>query len=176
MWLSRPREALAACRAGDTLVVTKLDRLARSLPDARATADELTQRQTSLPMAGRFYDPTDAVGRLLLNILAKVAAFESGLIRLRTARACSSPRPRVGSAASCPSSTTGKKLIPSLGCTAPQSGNASKGAGLVEATSKRRRHTTPTWLNGRSGFACRNAGSGRSADVRVSGRVRCDVG
>ena len=30
------REALAACREGDTLVVTKLDRLARSLPDARA--------------------------------------------------------------------------------------------------------------------------------------------
>ena len=36
------REALAACRDGDTLVVTKLDRLARSLPDARAIADELT--------------------------------------------------------------------------------------------------------------------------------------
>ena len=35
------REALAACRAGDTLVVTKLDSLARSLPDARAIADEL---------------------------------------------------------------------------------------------------------------------------------------
>jgi len=35
------REALAACRSGDTLVVTKLDRLARSLPDARAIADEL---------------------------------------------------------------------------------------------------------------------------------------
>jgi len=32
------REALAACRSGDTLVVTKLDRLARSLPDARAIA------------------------------------------------------------------------------------------------------------------------------------------
>jgi len=29
------REAMAACRDGDTLVVTKLDRLARSLPDAR---------------------------------------------------------------------------------------------------------------------------------------------
>ena len=42
------REALAACRAGDTLVVTKLDRLARSLPDARAIADELTTRQISL--------------------------------------------------------------------------------------------------------------------------------
>jgi DNA invertase Pin-like site-specific DNA recombinase len=36
------REALAACRDGDTLVVTKLDRLARPLPDARAIADGAT--------------------------------------------------------------------------------------------------------------------------------------
>jgi len=35
------REALAACRTGDTLVVSKLDRLARSVPDARDIADEL---------------------------------------------------------------------------------------------------------------------------------------
>ncbi len=58
------REALAACRAGDTLVVTKLDRLARSLPDARAIADELTTRQVRLSLGGSVYDPTDAVGRL----------------------------------------------------------------------------------------------------------------
>jgi DNA invertase Pin-like site-specific DNA recombinase len=51
------REALAACRAGDTLVVTKLDRLARSLPDARAIADELTARQISLSLGGSVYDP-----------------------------------------------------------------------------------------------------------------------
>jgi DNA invertase Pin-like site-specific DNA recombinase len=37
------RLALAACRAGDTLVVTKLGRLARSLPDARDIFDELTK-------------------------------------------------------------------------------------------------------------------------------------
>lgn len=36
------REAIAAVRAGDTLVVAKLDRLARSLPGARDIADELT--------------------------------------------------------------------------------------------------------------------------------------
>ena len=78
------REALAACRAGDTLVVTKLDRLARSLPDARAIADELTARQISLSLGGSLYDPTDAVGRLLFNVLAMVAEFESDLIRLRT--------------------------------------------------------------------------------------------
>ena len=76
------REALAACRAGDTLVVTKLDRLARSLPDARAIAEELTTRQISLSLGGSVYDPTDAVGRLLFNVLAMVA--ESDLIRLRT--------------------------------------------------------------------------------------------
>ena len=79
------REALTACRAGDTLVVTKLDRLARSLPDARAIADELSARQISLSLGGSVYDPTDAVGRLLFNVLAMVAEFlESDLIRLRT--------------------------------------------------------------------------------------------
>lgn len=57
------REALAACRAGDTLVVTKLDRLARSLPDVRAIADELTARQVRLNLGGSVYDPTDAVER-----------------------------------------------------------------------------------------------------------------
>jgi len=78
------REALAACREGDTLVVTKLDRLARSLPDARAIADDLTQRQVRLNLGGSVYDPTDPVGRLLFNVLAMVAEFETDLIRLRT--------------------------------------------------------------------------------------------
>jgi len=71
------REALAACREGDTLVVTKLDRLARSLPDARAIADELTARQVRLSLGGSVYDPNDAVGRLLFNVLAMVAVISS---------------------------------------------------------------------------------------------------
>lgn len=70
------REALAACRAGDTLVATKLDRLARSLPDARAIADELTTRQISLSLGGSVHDPND--------VLVMVAESESDLIRLRT--------------------------------------------------------------------------------------------
>ena len=78
------REAMAACREGDTLVVTKLDRLARSLPDARAIADELTVRQVKLSLGASVYDPNDPVGRLLFNVLAMVAEFESDLIRLRT--------------------------------------------------------------------------------------------
>ncbi len=78
------RQALAACRTGDTLVVTKLDRLARSLPDARAIADELTTSQVKLNLGGSVHDPTDPVGRLLFNVLAMVAEFEADLARMRT--------------------------------------------------------------------------------------------
>ncbi|MFC5932191.1 recombinase family protein [Cryobacterium melibiosiphilum] len=78
------REALAACRAGDTLVVTKLDRLARSLRDAKDIVDDLTLREVKLSIGGSVYDPTDPVGRLLFNVLAMVAEFEADLIRART--------------------------------------------------------------------------------------------
>lgn len=76
--------ALTACRAGDTLVVTKLDRLARSLPDARDILAELTAKSVRLSMGGSVHDPSDPVGRLLFNVLAMVAEFESDLIRMRT--------------------------------------------------------------------------------------------
>lgn len=78
------REAMAACRGGDTLVVTKLDRLARSLPDARDIVAELTDRQVKLNIGGSVHDPTDPVGRLLFNVLAMIAEFESDLIKMRT--------------------------------------------------------------------------------------------
>jgi Resolvase, N terminal domain len=71
------RLALAACRAGDTLVVTKLDRLARSLPDARDILDELTTGNVKLSLGGSIHDPTDPVGRLLQR------ARHGGGIRIR---------------------------------------------------------------------------------------------
>ncbi len=74
-------KALAACRNGDTLVVSKLDRLARSLPDARDIADELTRKGVALNLGGSIYDP---VGKLLFNVLGMVAEFEADLIRART--------------------------------------------------------------------------------------------
>jgi len=78
------REALAACRGGDTLVVAKLDRLARSLRDAKDIIDELTAKDVKLSIGGSVHDPNDPVGRLLFNVLAMVAEFESDLIRTRT--------------------------------------------------------------------------------------------
>lgn len=74
------REALAACRSGDTLVVTKLDRLARSVPDARDIVAELTASGVRLQLGSSVHDP---VGRLLFNVLAMVAEFEADLIRAR---------------------------------------------------------------------------------------------
>ena len=78
------REALAACREGDTLVVTKLDRLARSVTDARAIAEEPTCLHVRLSLGGAVYDPTEPVGRLLFSVLAMVAEFEADLISMRT--------------------------------------------------------------------------------------------
>lgn len=77
-------QALAAIRQGDTFVVPKLDRLARSVPDARAIADELEKRGVKLALGASVYDPTDPMGRMFFNILATFAEFESDLIRMRT--------------------------------------------------------------------------------------------
>jgi DNA invertase Pin-like site-specific DNA recombinase len=65
-------QALAAVRSGDTLVVPKLDRLARSVPDARAIGDSLAERGIALS------------GKMFFNILATFAEFEVDLLRMRT--------------------------------------------------------------------------------------------
>src|ERR1041385_6009672 len=52
-------QALAAVRAGDTLVVSKLDRLARSVPDARQIGDSLAAGGVRLSIAGGGFDPAD---------------------------------------------------------------------------------------------------------------------
>lgn len=77
-------QAIAACRSGDTLVVAKLDRLARSVPDAAAIAAELAGREVALSLGGTVYDPTDPVGKLMFTTLAMVAEFEADLISART--------------------------------------------------------------------------------------------
>ena len=77
-------QALAAVRKGDTLVVPKLDRLARSVPDARSIAAELAVRGVTLALGQSRYDPADPMGKMFFNILAAFAEFEADLIRLRT--------------------------------------------------------------------------------------------
>ena len=69
-------QALAAVRAGDTL--------ARSVPDARAIAEELEKRGVALALGRQIHDPSDPMGKMFFNILATFAEFEADLIRMRT--------------------------------------------------------------------------------------------
>ena len=69
-------------RPWHTLVV--VDRLARSVPDARAIADRLRERGVKLALGRALYDPGDPMGKMFFNILATFAEFEADLIRMRT--------------------------------------------------------------------------------------------
>ena len=71
-------------RAGDTFVVPKLDRLARSVPDARAIAEELELRGVRLQLGSSIHDPRDPMGRMFFNVLATFAEFEADLLSMRT--------------------------------------------------------------------------------------------
>ena len=75
----RPR--LEACleymRAGDTLVVTRLDRLARSTLHLCQIADELERKGVHLQVIDQNIDTSDAIGRLLFNMLGAIAQFET---------------------------------------------------------------------------------------------------
>src|SRR5229473_3323253 len=77
-------QALAAVREGDALVVPKLDRLARSVPDARDIGDTLVARGVRLSLGGTVYDPGDPMSKMFFNMLAVFAEFEVDLLRMRT--------------------------------------------------------------------------------------------
>lgn len=77
-------QALAAVREGDTLTVTKLDRLARSVPDALEILGGLSDRGVRFALGGSVYDWNDPFAKMFLTILATIAEFEAGLIRQRT--------------------------------------------------------------------------------------------
>ena len=68
--------ALDYVRERDVLVVTKLDRLARSIRDLCAIVDRLEAKGVSLRILGMGLDTATANGRLMLNVLGSVAQFE----------------------------------------------------------------------------------------------------
>ena len=102
-------QAMAAVREGDTLVVSKLDHLARSVPDARHIADQLEAKGVKLALGRNVYDPTDPMGKMFLNILATFAEFEADLIRMRTREGMALARAKVSCAASIRSSRTSSR-------------------------------------------------------------------
>lgn len=77
--VARPR--LRACldyvREGDVLVVTRLDRLARSTLHLCQIAQELAEKNVGLAVLDQNIDTGDATGRLLFNMLGAIGQFET---------------------------------------------------------------------------------------------------
>lgn len=77
-------EALRMARAGDQLVITKLDRLGRSLEHLIALSRDLQARGVDLVVLDQGIDTSTAVGRMFFQILAAIAEFEHALMSERT--------------------------------------------------------------------------------------------
>lgn len=87
-------EALGYLRDGDTLVVTKLDRLGRSVRNLKEISDELQQRGIGLKALSQGIDTTTPGGRLFFHMLAAIAEFEHDLIVERTQEGLAAARAR----------------------------------------------------------------------------------
>lgn len=81
---ARLDRALLVARAGDQLVVTKLDRLGRSLENLIELARTLQQRQVDLVVLDQGVDTATAVGRMFVQILGAISEFERALMAERT--------------------------------------------------------------------------------------------
>jgi DNA invertase Pin-like site-specific DNA recombinase len=86
--------ALEVARAGDTLVVWRLDRLGRSLKDLIALAERLAERQVGLRSLKEALDTTSSGGRLIFHMFGALAEFERDLIRERTQAGLTAARAR----------------------------------------------------------------------------------
>src|SRR5260370_23801979 len=79
------RKVVARLDAGDVLMVTRLDRLARSTRDLLNTLDAIAKKGAGFrSLADTWADTTTAHGRLMLTILGGLAEFERSLILART--------------------------------------------------------------------------------------------
>ncbi len=86
--------ALDQLRAGDTLIVWKLDRLGRSLPHLVETVKALADRDVGLRSLQDPIDTTTPGGRLVFHVFAAMAEFERDLIRERTNAGLAAARAR----------------------------------------------------------------------------------
>jgi DNA invertase Pin-like site-specific DNA recombinase len=74
------KECLRFIRKGDTLVVTKLDRLARSMRDLIEIVDQVKDKGAELRILAMNLDTSNATGELMLNVLGSVAQFERSMM------------------------------------------------------------------------------------------------
>ena len=92
------RPQLAAClkalRPGDTLVVWRLDRLGRNLPDLVQIVGELEKKGVAFESLTERIETGSAAGKLIFHVFAALAEFERNLIRERTHAGLAAARAR----------------------------------------------------------------------------------
>ena len=110
---SRPKldEALRISRKGDQLVVTKLDRLGRSLEHLMALSKQLQAKQVDLVVLDQGIDTSTAVGRMFFQILGAIAEFEHALMSERTRDGLDAARARGRTGGQKPKLTAGQAKI-----------------------------------------------------------------
>lgn len=86
--------ALEFARPGDVLIVWRLDRLGRSLPDLVRLVGELDAKGIGFESLTEKIDATTAAGRLVFHVFAALAEFERNLIRERTHAGLAAARAR----------------------------------------------------------------------------------
>lgn len=87
-------KCLDAAREGDTLIVWKLDRLGRSLPNLVEIISGLEERGIGFRSLTEAIDTTNAGGKLVFHIFAALADFERSLIQERTRAGLAAARAR----------------------------------------------------------------------------------
>ena len=87
-------QLIETLRAGDVLVIWKLDRLGRSLTHLLAIVTDLITRQIGLKSLNDPIDTTTPQGRLIFNLFASLAEFEREVMRERTRAGLSAARAR----------------------------------------------------------------------------------
>src|SRR5690606_39329761 len=83
-----------AQRAVDSLVVWRLDRLGRSMPDLVQVVTDLEQRGVGFESLTEKIETGSAAGKLIFHVFAALAEFERGLIRERTQAGLAAARAR----------------------------------------------------------------------------------
>ncbi|MDG4650179.1 recombinase family protein [Roseibacterium sp. SDUM158017] len=73
---TRLAEAIEYIREGDTLIVTRLDRLARSVPHLLQVVAQLNKKGAALRILGMDIDTSTSTGKLMLTVLGGIAEFE----------------------------------------------------------------------------------------------------
>ncbi|MCD1636728.1 recombinase family protein [Martelella mediterranea] len=112
-------KALEIARAGDVLVVWKLDRIGRSLAHVVALVSDLQKRGIGLKVLTGDVDTTTTTGRLVFGIFATLAEFERDLIHERTMAGLAAARAR-GRAGGRPRVMTRQKLKAAMAMMADQ--------------------------------------------------------